>query len=275
MARVSAIVPIYNDSTFINLCLSSIIDAVEEVIFVDGGPLGPSTDNPESQIDKRFPQEKIKFVYGTFVDKEGKWDRKNQLRKGYEEAISEYLMPMSVDMILNNSEVLLGITERYDEVWCNAYDFWMDMKSLRIENGTPIKNICLCCRKGLINEDKNFGTNNNKVFLHNSSRYHFGWIRPFAQQVVKHIRHINEGAWGDLGREVSSLGDEAIEIWAIQHVLRYKNSDSIVTPELISKVAIPEMKYLDGFADYQKDFEERTGKDFYVGITQIPTHLIV
>lgn len=193
MAKVSAIIPIYNDSQFINLCLSSIIDSVEEVIFVDGGQFGSSIDDPESQVDKKFPKEKIKFVYGTFIDKEGKWDRKSQLHKGYAEAVCDYLMPISVDMVLNNAEKLLDIPEKYDEVWCNSFEFWMDGNNLRVENGNPTKLVCLCCRKDQIDTNKDFGNKTTKIFLPNTSRYHFGWIRPFQQQVAKHIRHIKEG----------------------------------------------------------------------------------
>ncbi len=274
MAKISAIIPIFNDSQFINLCVSSIIDAVDEVIFVDGSPFGASTDDPESVVDKKFPKEKIKFVYGTFADN-GRWDKKAQLEMGCEEAKNDYLMFLSIDMILDQSKVLLDIPEKYDEVWCNSYEFWLDTGNLRVENGNPTKMVCLGGRRELIDEQKDFRSRTTKIFLPNTMRYHFGWIRPFGQQVAKHVRHIQEGAWGDLGKDVRALDDEGIEVWAIQHVLRYKNSDSIRIPELITDLQVPDMKYLDGFSDFQKDFEKRTGKEFYVGITQIPTNLIV
>lgn len=273
--KISAVIPIYNDANFINLCLESIVDSVDEVIFVDGSPNGASKDEPESVINKKFPKEKIKFIYGTY-GKDGKWDRKSQVSAGYNEATCDYIMTFSVDMILTNAYVLKNLPDKYDEVWVNAFDFWMDTNYMRVENENPTKLVCLCSSRKSIDDTKLFYSDKPKIFLHNSSRYHFGWIRPFGQQIAKHVRHIKEGAWGDLGKEVNKLGDRAIEAWAIHHVLRYDRSSKVQVSNLAGTISLSEMNYLDGYKEYQKEYEERYNEDFFVGISKyIPSNLIV
>lgn len=288
MRRVSMVVPVCNEEFLLPIFLDGVIDVVDEVVIVDGGVQGKSIDGTAGIISA-YGKEKLKYVDTkvNFVLDSGGWDRASQVNLGIEKATGDIIIHSSVDVVFRGLEKLVSEMAAGEEQIYRipSVQFWLDTRHVRLDGGSAHKTdlfaVAVDCHPTY--SESGFGPTEEKgckpaiVWSVDSTRYHLGWIRPFARQVRKHIHNIKTGAWGETGEKVVALGEEAIEAWAIHHILRYGNGDFA---PILRVNGIPDsvrnMKCTDGLDRYIEQYQQRAGQDFYLGImSAIPPELIV
>jgi hypothetical protein len=90
--------PVYNESRLLPYHLELAAPYVDEIILIDGGPEGPSTDDTKHFI-KSADYDNVKMIKGKFElpNRKGGWDRTKQIRVGVESARGEVLIITSCD----------------------------------------------------------------------------------------------------------------------------------------------------------------------------------
>lgn len=237
MKTVSAILPAYNEEQFLPSVLANIEPYVDEIIVVDGGPNGASTDKT-AEIAKAC--DKVKYFSNTFETETGGWDIGGQRNMALEHVTGDIMVVLSADMIIDNIELFrAALEEDYDVFAVNLIEFWVDMKHIRVDSmdtgydilSTPSSNYKVIAVNSEC--DKFFDENgtlqiedvefDKVLYVSQAAVFHFGWIRPFKQQVAKHIRHIKMGAWGEEGAKLARGPHKDLEKWAIRHALTYRD----------------------------------------------------
>jgi len=243
MKKISMLLPVHNEGLLLRYSLEHPIKHIDEIIIVDGGPDGPSTDSTKTIVDaydKLYPN-KIKYYQGIFRMANGSWDESAHRNYGLSKVTGDILMPHCGDMIYTEPDILKiieSINKFPDKriIYCPFVEFWLDQTKIRLYGGhameawfpvlaisdIPFVSMELVCHysdgpnlkiKEHIHDDF--------MFIPNVFRYHYGWISGFSGQVKKHIRNMTMGAWGESGKEIILSGDAGIAKWAINHVLSY------------------------------------------------------
>jgi len=281
MRKISAILSVYNEESLLGLCLKQIEPYVDEIVIVDGGPLGPS-DDKTPDIVKDFT--KAKYLSGTYKTRTGAWDLTSQRNHGISEASGDVYLFLSADMLFYNFEYLCEVIRKEEDVkvfFCNTVEFWLDTNHIRLY--AQLANLSI---PGGVSEAVAIARESQPIagehgsleivtpkpreqmMVGNTTKYHLGWIRPFKSQVEKHIRHIEQGRWGDAGKKLMEGTQQKLEQWAILHVLSYKQIPSVdfrfQFPD--EWQGIKDMNYLNGQSDFVKYYEERYGTSFLRGI---------
>ena len=237
MKKVSVILPVYNEEFFLPYVLANINDYVDEIIIVDGSVKGQSTDKT-AEIAKSY--EKVKYFSGTFITDFGGWDMGGQRNLALEHVTGDTILVLSADMIIDNMEMLRNSLEGdYDLFGIALVEFWLDTRHIRAYANnydlysTPSANFKIIA----VNMDRAPSFNINGgikteddieydrcLYIPQVTLLHFGWIRPFRQQVQKHIRHVKMGLWGETGSNLLRMPKKDLEQWAIRHSLTYRES---------------------------------------------------
>jgi len=265
---------VYNEEKLLPHVLENIEPHVDEIVIVDGSPDGPSTDGTKA-VAKAC--EKVQYQSGTFKTIDGAWDMALQRNTGISSANGDVLFFLSADMFYRNLAGLREAVEkdRYKIYFCPTVEFWLNTSGLRLYSAdgdilSVPSNILepmaldkelapYCENDGRFNLDG--AAMNQRVILSQTYKYHLGWIRPFKQQVEKHMRHVRQHRWGEPGEKLLRGSERGLEQWAMLHVLSYAQIPSInyygELPEEMQPIA--EMKYDDGAEDATNDFERRYG----------------
>lgn len=277
--KISALIPVYNEERLIEQCLKSFIDYVDEVVIVDGGPSGISTDKTAEIVQS---YDKVVYLSGQFGG-HGIWNKTQQILAGYKHVTGDYVIPISADMLFDNFKAIVNCIDdlEVDILLCPYIEFWIDKYSIRGETigMRPFAykiDEHLKYRDGWMRQERNefLIKEPSKVILYDISLYHLGWIRKAEHQIDKHIRHIMMGGWDDIGKKLRSMGERATEAWAISHVMRYPMAK--YTP-IMANIAddIPDMSYNDGLQEYMLVYYEKYKEDVYSAIMRmIPPELI-
>ena len=272
MPKISAVMNVYNEELLLPHVLANIQEYVDEIVIVDGSPVGPSSDSTREIAEAH---EKVIYKSGTFDMMDGGWDMAKQRNTGIASATGDTLMLLSADMLFTNLQVLrdavdLGLYKIY---FCPVVEFWLDSKQQRLYSGesdpltvqAPIlEPIAIdrdlnpyCETDGKLNLEG--ATIRHRVVLSQTTKFHLGWLRPFSQQVAKHIRHVKQHRWGDHGERLLRGAERGLEQWAILHVLGYNSIPAIsymgILPEEMN--GLKDMRYDDGAQEMTDDFESR------------------
>ena len=250
---------------------------IDEMVVIEGGDYGPSSDDSHQLIADSFPE--TKFVQ---VTNGVPWDRASIA--AYLPHISgDMVMSLSADMLIDNSRALREAIDSVDAdmYLCKLYDLWLDSSHVKknSDNGEAGRYIPLISRQSVLTRKRSVNDlkPDEKVYLTDVSVFHIGWLRPFQSQVQKHIRHVRAGAWKETGAQILALGDKALESWAVHHVMRYRNDPGmkIHLPDSIA-ADMDGVSYMSGFEEYVSDYEKRYDEEFYAGLMySVPTELIV
>jgi glycosyltransferase involved in cell wall biosynthesis len=261
------------------LCLPKLNDCVDEIVIVDGSPSGPSTDKT-LEICKKFS--KVKYLTGAFRTIPGSWDTGSQKNLGITESSGDVFMFLSADMIFYNLERLCQSIREDDFkiFFCPTIEFWLDTQHIRMY--APLGNLSLpsgAQEAVAISRDSQPVVNehgsleiiapkpNDQVLINDTFKFHLGWIRPFGEQVAKHIRHIRQNRWGEEGAKLLSGSEQKLEQWAILHVLSYKQVASVslkcVFPEELN--GYENMNYLQGQEAVIQDYQKKYGASPFRG----------
>jgi len=283
LRKISAVMPVYNEEVLLPLCLNQLSECVDEIIIIDGGPNGPSTDKT-SEICKKFP--KVKYMAGTYRTIPGAWDISSQKNLGITGATGDILMFLSADMVFNNLGNFCEIIQSEESAkifFCTTIEFWLDMNHVRMYS--PLGNLSLpsgiqeavAISRNLtpvVNEHGSLEITSPKqqeqILINDTFKYHLGWIRPFKEQVLKHIRHVRQGCWGEEGAKLLSGSEQKLEQWAILHVLSYKQVPSIslrcVLPDELK--GFEGMSYLEGQEDVVMQYQKKYGTSAFRGVRE-------
>lgn len=281
--KISMLMPVFNEGLLLRYSLEHTIKYIDELIIVDGGPNGPSTDETKMIIDcynKLYPN-KIKYYQGIFRMENGSWDESAHRNFGLSKVTGDILMPHCGDMIYTEKDLITIIEaiNKYPDkriIYCFFVEFWLDQSNIRMYGGhameawfpvLAISDIPFVSMDLVSNyfSGPNLKihdyTNNDFMFIPNVFRYHYGWISGFSGQVRKHIRNMSMGAWGEAGKPILETGDKGIAKWAINHVLDYKNNPCgfVYTgnPPINTNIT-----YLDGYDAVIDNYKTIYGENF-------------
>lgn len=280
MNKISVIIPVYNEELFLESCIKNIYDFVDEIIVIDGSEHGESTDNTESII-KSFGN-KIIYIHGKYSTQTGGWDSNEQKNCGIANASGDILVFYSADMFIDKPEIYFNILRDDPDFlvyFCPTIEFWMDMNNMRLYSESTllsipstvleisgIKRTLSPSFEGFTLKTKDASLD-DRLLIPNITKYHLGWIRPFRQQVNKHIRNVKQGRWGKHGDDLLQ-STQKLEQWAISHVLSYKQVGHIPChielPEILKDFA--KINYNVGMEEIIDEYKERYGNvPFRVG----------
>ena len=96
--------PVYNETSLLPISIPSIEPYVDEMVFVDGGPDGPSEDGTADMV-KSFGT-KVVYKSGTFRTPNGAWDSAAQRNLGLSAAMGDILLLASADVVFSNLALL-------------------------------------------------------------------------------------------------------------------------------------------------------------------------
>jgi glycosyltransferase involved in cell wall biosynthesis len=272
MNSLSIITPIYNEEKLLTRYLSSVSEYPDELVIVDGGPSGASTDKSKKIIES-FNNPKIKYISGTF-GMAGLWDKSEQINRGIRESSGTHILVLSADTYIEG-DLSIGDFPNIPVAYFDYRQFWLDTHSLRFENG-HISRLGSVISKELRPRYKNGQMitiaqdsilPEDTIFIP-AIIYHCGWIRSFREQVEKHIRNVRMGGWDEKGLKLMQKGERALEAWSLHHVLHYKETGYIPCGNVVPF----EMSYMDGIDEYIKEYETKHKEEFYVGIMRNVPH---
>lgn len=264
------------------ICLDSFIESVDEVVIVDGGPEGPSNDQTKEIIKSDYSD--CKYIDGIFA-KNNQWNYWKQIASGYKIASGDVIIISTADRVISGLDYLRDAVNRgkHDRFYCGHLEFWMNVKRLRYENGIAEKQHLLALSQEMIVKIDDSGIvynekiKPNDIYFPATRVFHLGWIRPFEQQLNKHIRNIELGNWGEIGSKLISAGKEVLEAWVIHHIIKYPNKDYIDCLFDLPKEleAIEGYSYNQGYKEFMKKYEEKYDEDFYMRLLRIcPNELV-
>jgi len=241
---------------------------------IDGSPQGPSTDGT---LDILEESEKVKYTSDTYKTASDGWDMARQRNDAINLASGDVYLFLSADMLFLRLEQLrLAVEEDKSKIlFCNTLEFWKNMQNLRLYSAdadvltvpAPILEpiaIDKCLHPfweeagGLNLEGAEIS---DRMILSDTLKFHMGWIRPFREQVDKHVRNIKQGRWLQEGAKIMSGGPRKVEQWAIQQVMSYDGIPSIayhgVVPQEMER--LDGMEYNKGIDQVLKDYEGKYG----------------
>ena len=279
--RISAIMPIYNEEEILKACLDNLMPYVDELVVIDGGPFGESTDKSKDIV---MSYKNVIYQSGTFKTIPGAWDITTQKNIAVTEATGDVFLLISADMAYQNLDVFRTIIEDNPDIkifYCPTIEFWLNTKHIRLYE--PLGNLSIPSGinqafaidktlQPIFGEHGKLDIINAKPTEHllvmNMVKYHFGWIRSFPQQVNKHIRHVRQGAWGEKGKELLNSTEQKLEQWAILHVLSYTQ-----VPNIVVNVDLPEsfggfmnMTYTKNQEDVINSYKKKYGSSPFRGV---------
>jgi glycosyltransferase involved in cell wall biosynthesis len=280
--KVSVIMNVYNEERFLPAVLRNIVPHVDEIVAVDGSAEGPSTDKTAKILKA---EKKVVYKSGKFVLPDGGWDASTQRNTGTSLATGDVLIFLSADMLfygLADFRELIDGTD-YKLYFTSTIEFWQDSRHLRLYSDegdkltvpSTILQVTALDRSLSPVAETGFSMRTNdadvaeRVLMPSVIKFHLGWIRPFAEQVEKHIRHVQQGRWGEYGDSLRKGKFRDLKLWAILHVLGYNQTPSVAyagpVPEEMADFA--EMKHLAGYQEIARDFE----KEYGVSVLQMQT----
>jgi len=265
---------VYNEEKLLPHVLKNIEPYVDEIVIVDGSPSGASTDKT-TEIAKAC--DKVVYKSGTYGTPDGAWDMGIQRNTGINAASGSYYMFISADMFFLNMDMVREAVDagRSKIIFCSTIEFWLDTKSVRLYSAdadplmlpAPILEPLIISKElhpryeGSPHLSIDGATLQMRATVSQTTKFHLGWIRPFKQQVDKHIRHVKQHRWAEHGEKLLSGSQSELPQWAIRHVLGYVNIPCVdfygKLPEEMG--SLMDMKYNDGVEQVTKQFEETYG----------------
>jgi hypothetical protein len=266
MVKLSVVIPVHNEIKLIGTCLKYIKSHIHECILVDGNGVGPSSDGT---VEAAKGQLGDKLRCADYVGVE--WSKSSAIDQGLKMTSGDWVMQLSADMMVVGLESILALLEnkQYDRICSNYVDLWCDAKHAKGITYKP-----------LIVQSSILRGNSNQKFKDISALplwvYHVGWLRSFEQQVAKHIRNLQAGAWDELGDDVLMLGEQAAESWCVHHIMGYSISDhTIICPHESVLADFKDWSPENKMDEYIAAYEEKYKVGFYQGImNSVPPNLI-
>jgi len=280
------VVEVYNEEKFLPFCLVPMLPCIDECIIVDGSENGPSTDNTAaivSDFKAKYP-EKITYIRGTYRRDDGAWDDTAQNNEAFKHVTGKFVMRTHADIIYDyqDMEFIRKTVERFPDkkiFYCPMVEFFYDTKHIRlypdskyeelfarpIVGDVPVISMELKPHFEDIGEYRRSGlqadgfTHRDTIYMPHVRRFHYGWVKPFKEQVLKHVKYINRGDHGEHGAKLKAKGEGAVFVWARQHVLSYETDPSKFPyageyPETAEPLR--DMTSMDGYKEFMEEYND-------------------
>lgn len=272
---ISMVMPIFNEVDLLPYHLELAAPHIDQIILVDGSPVGPSNDGTRDFIDKA-DYSNVEIIEGVYemADRLDGWDKQAQIREGVTEAQGDWLLITSCDTLFVDYGYIAEILENADGSVYYTYtrEFFIDTQHIRL---TPQNSYALPLVGYAIFETSLFDVEqpaffksddvamSNFVFLPDAARFHYGWVRDFPRQVARQKRNVKAGLWHEYGEQILQAGDEALDVWAITHVTHY--AEEVAFPYVGVDHPLGELTfdYLEGFEEVLNEFSNNYGKTYY------------
>lgn len=245
--KLSALMQVYNEELCLPCSLPAVVAVADEVVIIDGGPDGPSTDGTKAIIDQiaGLTPGKIIYLSGTYLKEDGSWDEPAQVNYGLSKVTGDYLMRITADIVFDNEDLLAlrEAIERFPDkkyFYCRCIDFAIDtthfllQHTIAVEGQLP-REICgpdagivvaMSANPRAIEQGEygKFGMvadidyGHDILYLPHVTKYHYGLVKPFASQVIKYYKSVMKGDFEEFGGELAEQGDQAIIAEAINWV---------------------------------------------------------
>jgi len=273
---VSMVMPLFNEERLISKHLELAAPFFNEIILVDGSPMGPSTDKIRDVI-KAANFDNVQVIEGTFetADRKGGWNRGAQIEAGVEVSQGDILIITSCDCVYSDYEALMAIIKDFPDgkvYYSFVQEFFIDTNHVRLvsRDGYPLPQV-----GQVIVDKKVFDPTepalfnwralkpNEFIYMPDISKFHYGWVTDFKKQVQKHIRNLLSGGWGEYGEEILKGDACAIDTWAITHVSNY--TKEIIFPYTGTPhhpFSQFDFSYLDNFDKVMESFKKKHKKDY-------------
>jgi len=185
---------------------------------------------------------------------------------------SDMVIPLSADMVFSPLDPLREVlsASQVEAVYCPLVEFWISPQYVRgldkdysAEGSWRILAVQTSTLRpfGDLPEVDYRLSSKSTIFLHDVVNYHLGWIRPFKEQIGKHIRHVKQGYWGKEGELLRVAQPGFLEAWAIRHVLGYPNAPHMsCPPPFWLPNELVRMSCFDGKDEYLGEFEREFGE---------------
>ena len=275
---LSALLCIYNEGLMLKTCLANLVKFADEIIIVDGSPSGPSDDNSKAIIDEFMANSTaIKYYSGVFAFDDGAWDEPAQINFGLDKVTKSYVMRTHPDIIYDPEDIkflkkALSSGKKY--IYCPQLDFWGDTKHMLLYKHSTIETslqhqvsidplaISMDCnvRAESIrisdNEPRRFGMicdidyNTDILYLPHIKKYHFGFMKPIADQVRKYVCYAKRG---DMGPQYIDCSEKELYDFAVDHVMGgYKDRPGMDYYGYYPNDALPfkNISYMDGYNEF-------------------------
>jgi hypothetical protein len=269
---------VLNEERLLPHVLNNIEPYVDEIVVVDGGPEGPSTD-ATGEIAKA--QEKVVYLSGKYATRDGAWDMATQRNTAISSATGEVLLLLSADALFMGLDIFREAVEenKHKIYFCPVVEFWRDITSIRLHTGDGglltlpsgiLEPIAIDRTLSPYHESEG-GLNvesvvaRHRVLLSQTTKFHLGWIRPFSEQVAKHIRHVKQHRWAEQGERLLKGSDRGLEQWAMLHVLGYANNPAVAymgrLPDELD--GLRDMRYDEGMDEATAGYQSRYGESIF------------
>lgn len=279
-SSLSALLCIYNEELMLRACLSNLVKFVDEIIIVDGSPKGASNDGSKAIIDE-FMQNHlmIKYFSGTFAYEDGAWDEPSQINFGLEQVTKGYVMRTHPDIIYdpNDMEFLRqAMADGKKYIYCTQVDFWGDTSHILLYRNSSIEDALLhqavidplavsmnCGFHAVSNgELRQFGMvadidySTDIQYLPHIKKYHFGFLKPFKEQVEKYVCYAKRG---DMGLEKQTYSQKELYEFAIEFVLNNYKTEKMKYYGYYPDDAMPfkNTSYMDGYDEFMAWFNSK------------------
>jgi len=273
--KISLVMPVYNEEKLLPYHLELAAPYVDEIILVDGSPMGPSTDDTKNLIKKHDNVVRIEGKFELPNRKDG-WDKASQLKAGVVKATGDMIILTSVDSVYSDYEILVNTVKECPEgkvFYCFLTEFFRDTEHVRMimtdDFPAPQVGYGIFQKKLFTVKESSWYAKSlvepiDYIFLQDIRKYHYGWVTDFDKQVAKHIRHVRSGWWAEYGEKILSAGEQTLETWAITHVIHYEKEGVFV---YASSEHHPfhqlQFDYRTNFEKVTMDFKKKYKKDYY------------
>ena len=275
---LSALLCIYNEELMLRGCLSNLVKFVDEIIIVDGSPIGASNDG-SIEIINEFMQNHlmIKYYSGIFAFEDATWDEPSQINFGLSKVTKGYVMRTHPDTIYDIADMEFlrqALTSGKKYIYCSTLDFWGDTSHILLYRHSNIETslmhqltleplaVSMNCdvRAESIrisdSEPRRFGMaynidyDNDILYLPHVKKYHFGFIKPIRIQIEKYVCYAKRG---DMGSEYMNSDLPTLYEFAIKHVLDgYRDKKGMeyygYYPE--DARSLKNISYMDGYEEF-------------------------
>jgi glycosyltransferase involved in cell wall biosynthesis len=291
--RISALIQVYNEELCIGPCLSGLLPVVDECVIINGGPLGPSTDNTKKHIEAMFSEYRNKIVYieETFIQTDGQWAHTKQNNLGIKMVSGDFLIRTHADLIYDVDDVA-KVREAIHKFPNKKYfyapmiDFFCSTEKILLpiycepekQLGRPqcgdVVAINMLAEPKYIDFESDGGWlksglqlsldwSKDTLYLPHVSRYHFAQVKPFKNQVDKMYRNLMRGHYEEAGELLKQKGDKAIYTWIVEQIILFginPNMKDYAGDYPSVAESIRSMTYMSGYDEFMDWLSSKYGE---------------
>jgi 2-polyprenyl-3-methyl-5-hydroxy-6-metoxy-1,4-benzoquinol methylase len=277
---------VWNEEICLPCALAGLLHVVDELVIVDGGPKGPSTDSTKQIIDgciAAYPG-KIKYLSGTYLRDDGTWDETRQVNDGLAKITGDYVIRMTADIVIDEADLLMirDIIERYPEklfYYAPVIDFGGDTdhiilqgrmvgeellpRELVLADGL-VWNMAANLRAVEVGEARVYGMvtdvdyDKDILYMPHVKRFHYGYVKSFASLVHKYVGLVYNRQH-DNWQELQAAGEQTMVAEGMNWVRNLKNTlplQPYTGTYPVNGEPLRGMDVMDGYEEFMEEYKQ-------------------